>query len=115
MGALGAYLLELRTSKQLTLDDVATIIGVSDRVVSGREKGRYSPAVDKLAALVEVLGGSLVDVARLVKDDATLDEGLLLARLRAKNRPTLTDEERAMFEALSPAKKQAILTLLRNG
>jgi transcriptional regulator with XRE-family HTH domain len=114
MSALGAYLLELRTLRNLTLDDLARAIGTSDRVISGWEKGRYSPSVDKLAALVEALGGSLTDVARLVKEDATNDDGLMLARLRNGSHLSLTDEERTLFESLSPQKKQAILTLLRN-
>lgn len=113
MSALGTYLLELRTYRGYTQDELAAQISVSDGVISGWERGKYQPAVDKISDLVEFLGGSLFDVARLVKRDATPEEGKMLAVLRCKNPVLLTDEERALFESLSPEKKQAILTLIR--
>ena len=113
MSMLGVYLAELRAYHKLTLNELAERVGVTDRLISAWEKGRHQPAVDKLSALVTELGGSITDVARLVKNDATADEAKMMACLRFKSPQALTDEEVALFEALSPAKRQAILTLIR--
>jgi transcriptional regulator with XRE-family HTH domain len=57
--AIGARLKALRTTHQLTLDELATRSGVSRAMISRIERGEASPTAALLARLSEALGLSL--------------------------------------------------------
>lgn len=49
-------LIDARTNKGLSQQEVADYVGISQRTYSGYEKGEIKPKIDKMAKLLEVLG-----------------------------------------------------------
>lgn len=66
---LGALLRAIRSSKHLTIKDVATKAGVSSSLLSQIERNRISPSLDTLLRLLEVYG---VPPNKFFKDYETL-------------------------------------------
>jgi transcriptional regulator with XRE-family HTH domain len=87
--SLGSLLRTLRHRSELTLDQVASEIGVSKPTVWAWEKGRANPARSKWQAIAEVLGVTVNVLASAAKAErAAKTAGLLPAR-EAKDRTTL--------------------------
>lgn len=67
---LGKMILDARTQKGLSLQDLAMVIGKSRELVNGWEKGRRDPSTEDLAKLVKYLD---LDFGKLVKEVKVFD------------------------------------------
>lgn len=112
MELVGAYVSLLRNASRLTQDELADKVGVHVRTVRNLESGRHEPKPTDLAAVLELLHGSWVHVAQLLRPGATKTLVERLAKQVAEG-SSFTDEQRAFLENLTPEQKAAILAVAR--
>lgn len=63
---VGDYLQERRKAAGLTQEEVARQLRIVGKTVSDWEAGRYLPGFELMARLLQVIGGQLEEVARLL-------------------------------------------------
>ena len=56
---IGKFILELRKEKNMTQQELADKIGVTDRAISKWENGRGLPDLSLITVLAEVINGSI--------------------------------------------------------
>lgn len=69
---IGAFIAEMRKTRQLTQHDLADIIGISDKTVSRWETGRGMPEVSLIIPLCNVLG---ITATELLSGNRPSDNG----------------------------------------
>lgn len=83
MDAVRAYIRELRIGREMSQDDLGSVIGLSRQALNEWEKGRtYDLKGSSLLKAVEYLRGSFVDLGLLA--NASIERGIELARERLK-------------------------------
>jgi transcriptional regulator with XRE-family HTH domain len=112
MKAVGIYVGSLRQNAGLTQEQLANKAGISEKTLRNLESGRHEPKLTKLAEIVDIVRGSWVHVALLLKNDATIEQARRFIN-EAISGNGLTDEERVYIENLNPSQKKALIDLAR--
>lgn len=110
MEYVGAYISELRSANGLTQPELAAKIGVHERTVRNMESGRHESKPTDLAAALDLLHGSWIHVAQLLRSSADAALARKLAADAVKG-TGFTDEQRAFLENLTPDQKAALLSV----
>jgi putative transcriptional regulator len=69
-GPIHGRILELREAKELTQEQLAKAVGVTKSAVSHWEKGIAPPALHRLPALAEALGGDVDEFVSMLMESA---------------------------------------------
>lgn len=112
MEAVGAYIAALRKKQGWSQVAFADVLGVSEKALRQWEHGEHEPKLTVLHAIVFAVKGAWDDVAQLLREDATIDEGRRLAKLRS-GALAFSDEERALITRLSPEQRRLVAEIAR--
>lgn len=110
MEAVGAYIAALRKKQGWSQVAFANELGVSEKALRLWEQGAHEPKLTVLHTIVLAVKGAWDDVAQLLRDDATVDEGRRLAQQRSAEL-ALSDEERELISRLSPDQRRLVREL----
>jgi transcriptional regulator with XRE-family HTH domain len=103
---IGSRLRDLRAARELSLRQLARVIGASPSLLSQIENGKVTPSVDTLYLLSGALG---VPVAAFFGEPATTDPGPVGARVvRATNRQRIELEHGVTWENLLPGEEAGL-------
>lgn len=112
MDLVGVYISTLRSANGLSQPDLAAKIGVHERTVRNTESGKHEPKPTDLAIILDLLHGSWIHVAQLMRPGATRELAEKLAKDVIDGRG-FTEEQRAFLEGLTPEQKAALLSVAR--
>lgn len=110
---VGIYLKTLRSEQHYTQQEVGDAAGVTDRAVAAWEKGRNVPTLDAALDALKFLKGAWEDVVELMSNDDCAKRARDLAKWRLKNPVTLTDDERALLDAIPSDQRKALFEYIR--
>ena len=101
---IGKFILELRKEKQMTQQELASRLGVTDRAVSNWENGRRMPDVSLLKPLADILGISVNELfvgEKIPKEkQLSISEENLLETLQTANRVDKKSRKLLIFLAV---------------
>ena len=101
---IGKFILELRKGKQMTQQELASRLGVTDRAVSNWENGRRMPDVSLLKPLADILGISVNELfvgEKIPKEkQLSISEENLLETLQTANRVDKKSRKLLIFLAV---------------
>jgi transcriptional regulator with XRE-family HTH domain len=83
---LGRALRRLRRSQRRTIEAVAFAADIHPTYLSGIERGRRNPTWDKITALAQALGVTVVVLAQTVEDEAEVARAVRETRARIEAR-----------------------------
>lgn len=112
MELVGAYISALRSATGLSQPELALKVGVSERTVRNLESGKHEPKPSDLAQILDLIHGSWLHVAQLLRPDASIATVERLVRDIQDGRG-FTEEQLAFLEKLTPDQRADLLSVAR--